>query len=135
MLVMLVNKQNQNAYVQVAVLFPLTRTTGLTKQRTNAVTVIYKSVDRLKRINEPVHLDIATALILPVKVIRQLSVTVSKSYTTTAHMVVLVTLGSIWRAQVRMIFHSIPFACIDVVQQIKDELLQLHAQAENHKQL
>ncbi|KAK4510171.1 condensin complex non-SMC subunit Cnd1 [Mucor velutinosus] len=59
---------------------------------------------------------------------------VSKSYTT-AHMVVLVTLGNIWRAQVRMIFHSTPFIWIDVVQQIKNELLQLHAQTEIHKQL
>ncbi|KAK4518914.1 uncharacterized protein ATC70_009140 [Mucor velutinosus] len=78
MLVMLVNKQNQSAHVQVPLLFPLTRTTGLTKQRTNTVTMIYKSVDRLKRINEPVHLNIATASILPVKAILQPSATVSK---------------------------------------------------------
>ncbi|KAK4510569.1 uncharacterized protein ATC70_005000 [Mucor velutinosus] len=77
-LVMLVNKQNQSAHVQVPLLFPLTRTTGLTKQRTNTVTMIYKSVDRLKRIHKPVHLNIATALILPVKAILQPSVTVSK---------------------------------------------------------
>ncbi|KAK4515764.1 uncharacterized protein ATC70_010717 [Mucor velutinosus] len=70
-MLMLVNKQNQSAHVQVPLLFPLTRTTGLTKQRTNMVTMIYKSVDRLKRIHEPVHLNIATALILPVKAIQQ----------------------------------------------------------------
>jgi ribosomal protein L19E len=50
-------------------------------------------------------------------------------------MVVLVTLGNIWRAQVRMIFHSTPFIWIDVVQEIRDELRQLHAQTEIHKQL
>lgn len=59
---------------------------------------------------------------------------VSKSYTT-AHMVVLVTLGNIWRAHFRLIFHSTPFIWINVVQQIKDELLQLHEQTEIHKQL
>ncbi|KAK4517578.1 COP9 signalosome complex subunit 2 [Mucor velutinosus] len=134
LLVMLVNKQNQSAHEQVPLLFPLTRTTGLTKQRTNTVTMIYKSVDCLKRINEPVHLNIATALILPAKAILRPSATVSKSYNT-AHMVVLVTLGNIWRAQVRVIFHSTPFTWIDVVQQIKNRLLQLHAQTEIHKQL
>lgn len=79
MLVMLVNKQNQSAHVQVPLLFPHTRTTGLTKQRrTNTVTMIYKSVDRLQRNNEPVHLNIATTLQLPVKAILQPSDTVSK---------------------------------------------------------
>jgi hypothetical protein len=78
MLAMLVNKQNQSAYVQVPLLFPLTRTTSLSRHRTNTVAMIYKSVDRLKRINEPVHLNVATALLLPVKAILQPSVTVSK---------------------------------------------------------
>ncbi|KAL9541724.1 hypothetical protein MBANPS3_008964, partial [Mucor bainieri] len=40
--------------------------------------MLYKAVDRLKRTNEPIHPNIATALILPVKAILQPSVTVSK---------------------------------------------------------
>ncbi|GAN09874.1 hypothetical protein MAM1_0299c09407 [Mucor ambiguus] len=75
---MVVNKQNQSAHVQIPLLFPLTRTNQLTKQRTNTLTMIYKSVDRLKRINEPVYLNVTTTLVLPVKAILQPSVTVSK---------------------------------------------------------
>ncbi|KAL9542213.1 hypothetical protein MBANPS3_008723 [Mucor bainieri] len=59
---------------------------------------------------------------------------VSKSHTTT-HMVILVTLGNIWRAHFRVIFHSAPFIWTDVVQQIKHELQQIHDQTDVHNQL
>ncbi|EPB86262.1 hypothetical protein HMPREF1544_06904 [Mucor circinelloides 1006PhL] len=50
-------------------------------------------------------------------------------------MVVLVTLSNIWRAHFRLIFSSAPFTWTDVVNQVKDELIQLHNENELHKQL
>ncbi|EPB86238.1 hypothetical protein HMPREF1544_06966 [Mucor circinelloides 1006PhL] len=58
----------------------------------------------------------------------------SKHYTT-APMVVLVTLRNIWRAHFRLIFSSAPFTWTDGVNQVKDELIQLHNKNELHKQL
>jgi hypothetical protein len=59
---------------------------------------------------------------------------VSKKYIT-AQMAILVTLANIWRAQVKLIFHSAPFRWLDVVQQTKDEIKQVHEGNEIHKQL
>ncbi|CAO0789273.1 unnamed protein product [Mucor circinelloides] len=71
MLVMLVNKQNQSAHVHVPILFPNTRTTGLTKLRSNTVTMLYTSADRVQRDFDSVHINIATSMILPLQAIFQ----------------------------------------------------------------
>jgi hypothetical protein len=75
MLVMLVNKQNQSAHAQLPLLFPATRSTGLSKLRTNTVTMLCKSADRIHRDFDNVHLNIQTAMILPIRAVLQPSTT------------------------------------------------------------
>jgi hypothetical protein len=88
MLVMLVNKQNRSEHVQVPLLFPATRSSGLASQRTNTVTMIYKAVDKVKRDFDTVQLNIATTLILPIKAVLQPSNTVNKMPLKATHLTV-----------------------------------------------
>lgn len=59
---------------------------------------------------------------------------VSKAYTT-APLVILVTLTSIWRAHFRLIFHDATFNKDMVVKQIKEEIQLIHDKNEVHNQI
>ncbi|EPB91667.1 hypothetical protein HMPREF1544_01589 [Mucor circinelloides 1006PhL] len=70
--------QNQSTYVHVPLLFPTTRTTGLTNLRSNTVIMLYTSADRVQRNFDSVHINIATSMILPLQAIFQPSRTGDK---------------------------------------------------------
>ncbi|GAN11913.1 hypothetical protein MAM1_1253c11539, partial [Mucor ambiguus] len=89
MLVMLVNKQNRSEHVQVPLLFPTTRASGLAHQRTNTVGMIYKAVDKVNRNFNTVQLNIATTLILPIKAVLQPSNIVNKMPLKTSQLTVV----------------------------------------------
>ncbi|GAN01200.1 hypothetical protein MAM1_0005c00632 [Mucor ambiguus] len=89
LVMMLVNKQNRSEHVQVPLLFPITRSSGLAHQRTNTVAMIYKAVDKVNRNFNTVQLNLATTLILPIKAVLHPSNIVNKMPLKTSQLIVV----------------------------------------------
>ena len=75
---MLINKRNNNQYAEMALLFPAGRSSGLHKNRTTTVDMLYRSIDNVLRDFEKVQISTATAKILPLKVMLQVNTLVPK---------------------------------------------------------
>jgi hypothetical protein len=78
MLKMLISKRNNNQYVEMALLFPASRSSGLHKHRTTTVDMLYRATDNVPRDFEKVQIPTATAKTLPLKIILQVTSSVPK---------------------------------------------------------
>ena len=78
MLRMLINKRNHSQNVEMALLFPASRASGMFKQRTTTVDMIYRSIDNVPRNFEDVEITTTTARILPLKMVLQVTPLVPK---------------------------------------------------------
>lgn len=60
---------NNCQYHQIPLLFPVSRTQGLEKQRTGTVDMLYRAVDYLPRTFDKARINPATAMVLPLQAV------------------------------------------------------------------